>query len=292
GRRAVPRLVEAGHHVTGVARSADKAAWLRRVGAEPVTMDLFDPAAVRAAVDGHEVVINLATNIPPPSRAARPSAWSDNDRIRSEASRHLVDAAAAAGARRFVQESIAFIYPEGGDRWIDEDVPLDPPPLGRANVAAEAQAQRFAATGAVGVVLRFGGFYAWEAAHTRFMRRLARWRLPAMPGPPAAYSPAIAADDAASAVVASLHAPGGTWNVTDDDPMTRRAFNRMVADTLGARPPIGTGTTLLRLSPNTRFYLRSQRVANRRFKDATGWAPRYPDAAAGWRAMAAEGPTR
>ncbi|MDQ1374325.1 MAG: hypothetical protein QOJ09_1663, partial [Actinomycetota bacterium] len=104
GRRAVARLVEAGHDVTGVARNEDKAALVRSLGATPVTVDLFDPAAVKSAADGHEVVMNLATHIPNLSRAAMPRAWAENDRIRSEASRNLVDAALASGAGRFVQE--------------------------------------------------------------------------------------------------------------------------------------------------------------------------------------------
>ncbi|GAB3893742.1 hypothetical protein GCM10029964_071020 [Kibdelosporangium lantanae] len=54
---------------------------------------------------------------------------------------------------------------------------------------------------------------------------------------------------------------------------------------VGVKPPLTTGTLLMRLSPNTRFYLRSMRVSNRRFKEATGWSPRYRDAASGWRQM-------
>lgn len=287
GRRAVRELVEAGHAVTGVARSESKAALVRGMGAEPVEVDLFDREAVKVAVAGHGVVINLATRIPPPSQAARPGAWSENDRIRSEASGHLVDAALDAGAGRYVQESIAFIYPDRGDRWIDEDVPLDPPALGRANQAAEDQAGRFGQGGGAAVVLRFGQFYAADAVHTRFMSRMARWRLPAVPGPKTAYVPAVAADDAAVAVVAALDAPAGTWNISDDVPLTRQAFNRAVADALGVKAPLVTGTSLLRMSPSTRFYLRSQRVSNRRFKEATGWSPRYPDAGTGWRALVA-----
>ena len=285
GRRAVPLLVGAGHLVTAVFRSPEKAAWLREQGAEPVEADLFEPAAVRAAVEGHDVVVNLATKIPPPSRAARPSAWTEGERIRTEASRNLVDAALAAGAERFVQESIAFLYPDRGDAWIDEDVPIDPPALGRANQAAEAQAGRFTEAGGVGVVLRFGQFYAWESAHTEYMRRMARRRLPALPGPKTAYAPAIAGDDAAAAVVAALGVPAGIWNVTDDEPLTREEFHRAMTRALGVGMPLSTGTLLLRLSTNTRFYLRSQRISNRRFKAATGWSPRYPDAAAGWQAM-------
>lgn len=288
GRRVLPRLIRAGHAVTAVARSDEKAALVRDLGAQPAHVDLFDPAAVRGAVYGHDAVINLATKIPPPSRATFANAWAESNRLRSEAAANLVDAALASGVEGFVQESIAFIYPDSGDRWIDEDVPLDPPALGRANVAAEAAAARFTEAGRTGVVLRFGQFYAAEAAHTVYMARMSRLRIPALPGPSDAYGPAIAAEDAAAGVVAALDAPPGTWNVTDDEPLTRRAFNRAVAEALGGRPPIGTGNLLLRLSANTRFYLRSLRVSNGRFKKATGWSPTYPNAAVGWRAMAPE----
>ncbi|HET8662306.1 MAG TPA: NAD(P)-dependent oxidoreductase [Micromonosporaceae bacterium] len=290
GRRVLPQLVQAGHSVTGVARSDEKAALVRDLGALPAYVDLFDPVAVRAAVDGHDVVVNLATKIPPPSRAVFASAWAQNDRLRREASRNLVNASLETGVARFVQESIAFIYPDSGDRWIDEDVPLDPPVLGRASQAAEAGASRFTKAGRVGVVLRFGQFYAPDAAHTIYMRRMAHRRMPPLPGPRDAYAPAVAAQDAAAGVVAALGAPAGTWNVTDDEPLTRRAFNLAVAQALRVGPPHGTGSLLLRLSGNTRFYLRSLRVSNRRFKAVTGWSPRYPDAATGWRAMVAETP--
>jgi nucleoside-diphosphate-sugar epimerase len=285
GRRVVPLLVAAGHSVAAVARSAEKAESLRDQGASPVEVDLFDRSAVRAAVEGNDVVVNLATKIPAPSQAIRPSAWTETHRLRSEASRNLVDASLDTQVARFVQESIAFIYPDRGGQWIDEDVPLEPPPFGRANQAAEAQARRFTDAGRTGVVLRFGQFYAREAVHTRYMVRMARRRLPAVPGPKDAYAPAIAADDAAAAVVAALGVPAGVWNVTDDEPLTRGAFHRVLASALGTRAPFSTGTLLLRLSANTRFYLRSQRISNRRFKEATGWAPRYPDAGTGWRAM-------
>lgn len=97
GRRVVPRLTADGHRVTGVARTAEKAAALRARGATPIQVNLFDPQAVRGAVDGSEVVMNLATAVPPTSRMLRRSAWRETDRLRSEASRNLVDAALATG---------------------------------------------------------------------------------------------------------------------------------------------------------------------------------------------------
>ena len=288
GRRVVPLLVAAGHTVTAVARTAEAAASLSAAGADPVIVDLFDAAAVRSAVAGHEAVINVATKIPPPSRAAFPSAWTESHRLRSEASVVLARAALDAGVPRLVQESIAFIYPDRGDEWIDEDVPLDPPALARGNLAAEAAAAGFTVEGGAGIVLRFGQFYAPEAVHTLYMRDMARRRLPALPGPRNAYAPAIAAEDAASAVVAALHVPAGTWNVTDDRPLTRQELHRAIAGVLGVGPPLLTGAALLRLNANFRFYLRSLRVSNRRFATATGWSPRHPDAGSGWRAMAGD----
>ncbi|MGH7619155.1 MAG: SDR family oxidoreductase, partial [Gemmatimonadaceae bacterium] len=64
GRRVVPMLVAAGHHVTAVVRSPEKRAAMAHTGASAIPLDLFDPAHVRRAVADHEVVINLATHIP------------------------------------------------------------------------------------------------------------------------------------------------------------------------------------------------------------------------------------
>src|SRR5215203_305070 len=102
GRRAVPALIAAGHEVTGVARTPEKADQLALAGARSATLDVFDPVALRSAVEGHDAVINLATNL---SRVWSRSAWKVNDRLRRELSRGLAAAALAAGASRFVQES-------------------------------------------------------------------------------------------------------------------------------------------------------------------------------------------
>lgn len=288
GRRAVPALVEAGLDITAVSRSSAKDVDLERAGAKPVRVDLFDPAAVSAAVVGHDAVVNLATNIPPPSKAAFSGAWATSNRLRSEGASNLVDAALHAGVGVFVQESVAFLYQDSGDKWLTEDDSLDIPKLGEANISAETQCHRFAAAGGNGVVLRFGQFYAWESVHTQYLMKMARRRLPGVPGPRGAFTPAVAADDAARAVAAALRLPSGTWNVVDDDPLTRQAYNRAVADAIGAKPARGTGSFFMKLSANTRFYLRSQRVSNQRFRADTSWVPAYPNARVGWAEMASQ----
>jgi uncharacterized protein YbjT (DUF2867 family) len=64
GTRAVPLMLEAGHEVTAVGRSAEKRALLERQGARAVDVDLFNLDAVRRAVRGAEVICNLATAVP------------------------------------------------------------------------------------------------------------------------------------------------------------------------------------------------------------------------------------
>jgi nucleoside-diphosphate-sugar epimerase len=81
GRQAVPRLLQAGHDVAGVARSDAGADWLRAVGATPVKVDLFDPAMVRAAVANANAVVHLATGIPTLARMRRPGAWRPSERL-------------------------------------------------------------------------------------------------------------------------------------------------------------------------------------------------------------------
>ena len=120
GRRVVPQLIRAGHQVTGLARTDRKEALLRQFGATPVRVDLFDPATLTPVLTGHEVVANLATHVPPLEQALEPTAWDVHNRLRTEASRSVTQAAAEAGCRIFIQESITFPYADKGAEWIEE----------------------------------------------------------------------------------------------------------------------------------------------------------------------------
>jgi nucleoside-diphosphate-sugar epimerase len=277
GRPTVERLVAAGHEVTAVARSDEAAAVLTGLGASPVRVDLFDRPAVFDAVRGHEAVVNLATHIPVGRAAARREAWALNDRLRTEASAHLVDAAIAAGAAVFVQESVAFLYADAGAGLLDESAPLGESAVTPSVIAAEANADRFTAAAGRGIVLRFGGFHDHRSEHTRVMLRAARNGISLDIGRPDAYFPIIAVDDAADAVVAAVDAaPAGTYNVVDDEPMTHREQIRVWADVLGRKVrPLPAATA--RLVPMAAaLATRSMRVSNRRFREATGWRPRHP----------------
>jgi 2-alkyl-3-oxoalkanoate reductase len=282
GRRVVPLLVAAGHDVSALARSDGRAGLLGGLGATPVRAEVFDPDAMVRAVAGHEVVCNLATHIPATNRMAMPGAWAENDRIRSEASRNLVDGALAAGAARYVQESIAFLYRDGGERWLDESSPIDPVANLRSAPVAEANAARFSASGATGVILRFAAFYGPDSDATLDMIRLARRRI-ALGAGPDAYMSSITTDDAAAAVVSSLAAPAGLYNVGDDEPVTRRDFFAALAGALGVGPSRIAPAGLARLGGSKASVLvRSQRVSNGAFVEATGWKPAQRSVREGW----------
>jgi nucleoside-diphosphate-sugar epimerase len=289
GKRAVARLVEAGHDVSGVARSPEKAELLRGVGATPVTVDLDDDAAVKDAVDGHEVVANLATHIPSLTKMAFRSAWKENDAVRRHLSRRLADAALDTGASRYIQESIAFMYADGGDAWIDEDSPLDVPDYVESGIVAESQARRVTDAGATGIVLRFGGFHTPDSEQTQMEVRAGRRGICPMIGDPDGYLSSVVVDDCAAAVVAALGAPAGIYNVVDDEPLTRREYAAALAAALGKKklrlpPRVAAKMT----GPAGELLRRSERVSNRRFKDATNWTPRYPSMREGWQAVVAQ----
>src|SRR5437667_635057 len=179
GRRVVPLLIKAGHQVTAVARSPEKRLALERAGAAAVTVDLFDPLAVRQAVRGHDAVVNLATHIPSAARAFLPGAWRENSRVRRVVSANLAAGCMAHGVGRMIQESFAPIYADPGDEWIDETAVVKPARYNRAILDAEAAGLRR-------VVLRFAYFYGPDSDFTHSVIAVARKGRPPLVGRPEA----------------------------------------------------------------------------------------------------------
>lgn len=290
GRRLVPLLVREGHSVVAMAHGSGKNDTLERMGASPADANFYDTGSLRRSVAGCYAVVNLATHMPASSmEMIRRSSWRENDAIRSRGSSNLVDAALAEGVARFIQESFAPVYPDCGDRWIDEAVPLRPVRYNRSILDAEASAARFTKAGGAGVVLRFAAFYGPDS---RFLieaiGQLRKTGRAILPGSPDAFVSSVSHDDAATAAVAALTVPPGTYNVADDDPMTRRDYHDSLTLALGlpspkpfpwwARPLLGSLGELLS---------RSQRISNRRLRGASGWAPRYRSVREGWPSVAA-----
>ena len=146
GIRLVPLLIADGHEVTGMTRSERKADALRALGAEPAICDVYEADALREAVVSAkpEAVVHLLTDLPD-DMAEIDGFTAANARIRREGTRSLLAAAEAAGASRFLAESLA-ARPDGvAGEAVDE--------LERSVLAAG------------GVVLRYGWLYGPGTYH-------------------------------------------------------------------------------------------------------------------------------
>lgn len=287
GRRVVPALVSAGHRVSVASRSVEGDARLVRQGASPVAVDLYNLEDVRRAVGQQDVVINLATHIPSGlTKMMLPWAWRENDRVRREVSANLAGAAQSGGADCFIQESFAPIYEDGGDQWIDESCALRPARYNRSVIDAERSANKFTKHGGRGVVLRFAYFYGPDSDATREMIGMVKRGFSPLPGAPNAYFSSVSHDDAAAAVVAAIHVPAGTYNVSDDEPLTRREWVDSLATTLGVKSPSALPGWLVKVGGSmTELFARSQRISSRKLRQTSDWHPATPSIRDAWPAL-------
>ena len=285
GRPLVPRLLAAGHAVTAMTRSPDRAAALRAAGADAVVCDVYDRPGLEAAVAAArpDVVVNQLTDIP---HALDPRRYEEQmaglNRIRTEGYGNLVAAARAAGAARLVAQSIAFVYRPGPEP-ADEDEPLwtDAPEPVASTVAATAAGERLVLD-AGGLVLRYGWFYgpgtayAGDGATTAEIRRR---RYPVV-GAGTGVSSFVHVDDAADATTSAVTSDvTGILNVVDDDPAPMREVLPRIAANAGGRRPWRVPALVARLAVGeyaVAFALRQRGASNARARAALGWAPAHP----------------
>jgi nucleoside-diphosphate-sugar epimerase len=227
-------------------RSAERARWLESAGAEAAVGSAFDADWLRGAVSAAkpDVVVDQMTALPQrigPRGLRR--FYRDYLPLRERGSAALLEAAAAAGARRVIAQSIAFLYaPGGGPKSEDDPVWGDAPaPFGRAVAVAAAHDQRVVGMRELeGVVLRYGVFYG-PGTHfspgNGMYEDVRRRRFPIVGAGDSVWS-FVHVDDAASATVAALEAGGpGVYNVVDDDPAPTREWLPAFAEAIGAPPP-------------------------------------------------------
>lgn len=274
GRPVVKLLVADGHAVVGLARSHENELFLRNLGATPARADLFDRASMTSAIQGCDAVLHLATKIPPAGETMKKGAWDENDRIRSEGTSLLVNAALKMDVPTIVYPSICFLYTDNGDRWIDEKTPIHAPPLLYSAALAESEIERFTNEGGRGIVLRMGSFSGPDAPSTQEALGIARKGIAPLIGPADAYFSRIDVQDAANAVIAALDkAPAGIYNVVEDDPKTRGDLLADIARQVGRKRLLKSPLWLVRLMAGRSglALARSQRVSNRLFKETTRW---------------------
>lgn len=282
GRPLVAQLQEAGHEVAAITRSAERAEALRARGVEPHVADALDRDAVVAACEAArpEVVVHQLTAIPhkiPPRGYVK--AFEPTNRLRREATPHLVEGARRAGARKLIVQSISFITRAEGPPVHDEDAPVDGGPIGEAVQAMEAAT--LGAEGLEALVLRYGFFYGPGTTYARDGAQVEAIRKRQFPviGRGTARSSFVHVDDAAAATVLALDRGEGILNVCDDEPAEAREWIPHVADLVGAKAPRTIPLWLARLAVGPvaeRFGETLRGNANGRAKEALGWTPRRP----------------
>ena len=288
GRPLIPKLVAAGYDVTGMTRSEERAEGLRRAGARAVVRDVFDVEGVRAAVREAraEAVVNQLTELPERLDFRDKELYSATNRLRTEGTTTLLDAAREAGARRFVSQSIAFAYAPVGDWVKSEDAPLMENLRGTfgdgVRAIAGMERQVVEAEGLDGLVLRYGFFYGpgtyygEDGSTTSDVRRR---RMPVVGRGSAMFS-FVHLDDAADAtVIAVERGASGVYNIVDDDPAPLREWLPVFAEAAGAKRPIRVPAWLAKLVAGegvVAFGLTLRAASNAKAKSELGWRPAHP----------------
>jgi nucleoside-diphosphate-sugar epimerase len=306
GRALVPRLVAQGHEVVGMTRSASKQDLVRSLGARPVVADALDPEAVARAVAfaEPEVIVHQLTALSAPMSAKdmrhpeRSSAAIMTNRLRTEATDHLLAAGRAVGARRFVAQSFgAFRFARTGGPVQTEADPLDPSPPAalRAPLVGILHVERAVTTieWGEGLVLRYGSFYGPGTAISRapdaVMAAPIRKRRFPIVGDGGGVMSHVHIEDAAAATVAAVeHGEPGIYNIVDDDPAPLREWLPVLASALDAKPPRRVPRWLGRLAAGEAATLMMTEVrgaSNAKARRELGWTPRY----ASWRQGFAQG---
>lgn len=296
GQSLIPILVRAGHEVTGTTRSADKAGRVRELGAEPVVMDGLDRDSVVAAVRDAEpdVIVHQMTALSDfrsPKRMDR--AFTLTNELRTKGTDYLLEAARAAGVRRFVAQSngsgVGNVL--GGGPIKTEEDPLNPrPPAAMSQtLAAIGHVETAVPAGAVeGLVLRYGSFYG-PGTGDAFPELIKARKMPIVGSGGGVWSFVHIEDAAAATAIAVERGLPGLYNIVDDEPAPVSQWLPELARCFGAKRPVRVPTWLGRLAAGKVGVMMLTQIrgsSNEKAKRELGWSPRYASWRSGFRAWA------
>ncbi len=286
GRPLIAELQAKRHAVIALTRSAEKARALVEQGIEPAIADVFDADAVKATVSRAkpEVVIEQLTALPrtytsESMRAAAPF----NRRIRLEGGANVLAAAQAAGARRYLRQSIAF-WASPGQGLVNEETPLasDASPAVAADIRVVTEIERrlLEATNIEGIALRYGFFYGpgtWFHPDGDVARQVREQQFPIIGSGDGVWS-WLHIEDAASATArAADQGSPGIYQIVNDQPLAVRQWLPAFAEWLSApRPPRVSIEEALKTGGEDAVYYgtRLRGASNAKAKRELGFQPR------------------
>lgn len=291
GHSLNPQLVAAGHAVFGTTRSEQSFSALRDAGVTPVRMDGLDRDSVMDAVEEvkPDVIIHELTALSGPLDLKHfDRTFALTNRLRTEGTDHLLEAARRADVRRVVAQSFTgWTNPRSGGTLADESTPLDPSPAEESRETLAAIRHVEEAVGGApdleGVVLRYGGLYGPGTGIARGedgMAEMVRGRKFPIVGSGAGIWSLVHVHDAAAATVAAVErGRPGLYNIVDDEPAPIADWLPTLAEALGAKPPRHLPVWLARLligEHGVNMMTAARGSSNAKAKAELGWTLKYP----------------
>jgi nucleoside-diphosphate-sugar epimerase len=293
----VPLLIDSGHEVVGTTRTPAKVDGLRLVGATPVVLDGRDGEAVRRTVleAEPEVVIHQMTALSGDLDLRHfAETFAETNRLRTETTDRLIEAAVEAGARRFIAQSFAgWPNEQSGGPVKTEEAPLNthPPKQVRETLGAILHLESITTgtPGIDGLALRYGGFYGPGNALGKggaMLEAVAKRQMPVVGGGSGIWS-FLHIDDAARATALAVdRGTSGIYNIVDDEPAPVSEWLPYLADVLGARPPRRVPAWLARLIVGEAAVSMMTKIrgsSNAKAKRELDWNLEYPTWRVGFR---------
>ena len=291
GRRVIPGLISSDHQVFGLSRSDQNDLILKQLGAEPCRGDLFDKDKLISMTSESEAILHLATSIPG-KLPITPADWEANDRIRTEGTKNLIDAAVENKCKLYIQESITALYGNQAGKPVDENSEISPSVPQPAESAVEMEElinKAIYYRNLPAIILRFGIFYSYDSDLTASTFNAIKKGKYNIIGNGNVFWNLINVEDAASAVVKAVNNSGNnkgkTFNICDDMPVLYKDVMSFIAKKLKAPKP---GTVTVEEAKKVfgsgmiEYLLTSYRCSNKRAKQELKWQPVYPDYKAGY----------
>ena len=286
--------------MVATAQSPARLAEIRAWGAEALVMNGLDPSSVQAAVTAAhpEVIVHQMTALATASNLRHfDRVFALTNRLRTEGTRYLLDAAARTGVRRLVAQGFTgWPNEREGSPVKDETAPLDPhpPKTMRRTLDAIAQLETTVTTaaGLEGLVLRYGNFYG--PGSPAFLDAVRQRKLPVVGSGAGVWSFTQVADEAEATIAALDHGTPGLYNIVDDDPALAAEWIPYLAMVAGAKPPLHVPVWVGRLAAGeavVSMMTQARGSSNRKARAVLGWAPRYASWREGFRSWAAEAQT-
>lgn len=283
GARLVPRLVTAGYEVVATTRSARKLPVIEEQGARGMVMDGLDRAAVldAVAIAQPDAIVHEMTGLAGKPDFRHFDRWfASTNRLRTEGTDNLLEAARRFGVRRFVAQGFTgWPNQRGRGSLLEEGDPLDadPPASMRESMRVIEYVER-AVVGAGGLVLRYGGLYGPGTSESEMVEMARKRKLPVIGEGGGVWSFLHVDDAAAATALAVEHGDPGIYNVVEDEPVPSAEWIPVLAERVGGRPPRHVPEWVGRLAlgeAGVAMMCEARGSSNAKAKRELGWRPAH-----------------